>query len=179
MPPASDPDHERFVHQALADFERPLVAYATRLLGGDLDGARDVVQEAFLRLCRSDRSESAAGLRTWLFTVCRNLALDLRRKDGRMNPLDETRAALLESASPGPDQGLEERDELQRVLAALAALPEKQREVLRLKFQHGLSYAEIGRVTQQKTGTVGWLIHEGIRALRSRLEPDGLRGVEA
>lgn len=179
MPPAADPEHERFVHQALADFERPLVAFAARLLGGDLDAARDVVQETFLRLVRAQRGDVEGQFRTWLYTVCRNRALDLRRKDGRMDSLDETRAATLADAGPGPEQGLERRDELRAVLAALEALPDKQREVLRLKFQHGLSYAEIGRVTQQKTGTVGWLIHEGIRALRSRLEPDGIRGVEA
>lgn len=179
MPSATDPEHERFVQQALADFERPLVAFAVRLCGGDLDAARDVVQETFLRLVRAERRAVEGNLRTWLYTVCRNRALDLRRKDGRMDTLDETRAATIVDGNPGPAQGLERRDEWRAVLAALEALPEKQREVLRLKFQHGLSYEEIARVTEQKTGTVGWLIHEGIRALRSRLEPDGVRGVQA
>lgn len=179
MPPASDPEHERFIRQALGEFERPLLAYATRLLGGDLDAGRDVVQETFLRLCREGRGSLGAGLRAWLFTVCRNRALDLLRKEARMSTLDEESARSVPSTAPAPTERIEEQDALRRVLEVLATLPQKQREVLRLKFQHGLSYAEIARVTQQRTGTVGWLIHEGIRELRSRLEPEGLRGVEA
>lgn len=179
MPAAHDPEHERFVRQALADFERPLLAYAKRLLGGDLEAARDVVQETFLRLCREGRENLTDGLRAWLFTVCRNRILDVLRKEGRMKTMDDENARRLASTAPPPTERIEQQDSLRHVLEVLGTLPEKQREVLRLKFQHGLSYAEIARVTDQKSGTVGWLIHEGIRELRARLEPERLRGVEA
>ena len=175
----TSPDHERWIRSALERHERPLVAYASRLLGGDVEAARDVVQDVFLRLCRERRGDVEAGLRSWLFTVCRNRALDVLRKEGRMKSLDEGHAAERPSPSIAPAAAAEQRDQVRHVLEVLGTLPAGQREVLRLKFQHGLSYAEIGRVTQQKTGTVGWLIHEGMRELRSRLEPDGLRGVEA
>ncbi len=178
MHPTQDPEHEAWVRQALADFERPLLAYATRLLG-NVESGRDLVQETFLRLCRARRADLEQGLRGWLYTVCRNGALDLLRKERRMGSLDEEHAQEVPSRDAAHTAAIEQHDELQQILALLATLPSKQREVLRLKFQHGLSYAEIARVTQQKEGTVGWLIHEGIGALRARLEPDGIPGVRA
>ena len=54
----------------------------------------------------------------------------------------------------------------------MALLPDTQREVLELRFGPGLSYREISAVTEHSIGHVGWLIHHGIRALRSRLAGD-------
>jgi RNA polymerase sigma-70 factor (ECF subfamily) len=78
-----------------------------------------------------------------------------------------------------PGAALEQADNLARVRALLARLPHKQQEVLRLKFQHGLSYAEIGRVMQESVGNVGWLIHVGLKQLRAELAAEELKGVRA
>src|SRR5581483_5276894 len=72
----------------VARFEGPLVRYAARITG-DVERARDVVQETFLALHRerqNGEAESAANghLPAWLFTVCRRRALDVRRKEQRM-----------------------------------------------------------------------------------------------
>jgi RNA polymerase sigma-70 factor (ECF subfamily) len=154
------------VADALARYERPLLAYAARLTG-DAERARDVVQETFLRLCARGEPESAE----WLYTVCRNLALDVRRKERPMVTTSE--GAVLDRASgePGPDGEAERRDSVSRVLRVLAGLPENQREVLRLKFQHGLSYREIAGVTELSVSNVGFLIHRGLKSLRERLVP--------
>jgi len=64
-----------------------------------------------------------------------------------------------------------------RVLALLDQLPARQQEVLRLRFQGGLSYQEIQRVTGDSLGNVGYLIHVGIRSLRERLAGDALEEV--
>ena len=58
-------------------------------------------------------------------------------------------------------------------MQALARLPFPQQEALRLKFQSGMSYREIAEITGQPIGTVGWLIHFGLKALRERLAVDG------
>src|SRR5687767_2937037 len=87
------------IGDALSRYEGPLLRYARSLLG-DLERARDVVQDTFLRLCREDPARVDGHLAQWLFTVCRNRALDVQRKDGRLRPLDA--AALDAQPSPEP-----------------------------------------------------------------------------
>lgn len=88
-------------------------------------------------------------------------------------------AQRVEDGAPGPTERVEGQDRLRRVLEVLGALPGRQRDVPRLELQPGLSYAKIGRPTRQETGTVGRLIQGGIRERRARVEPEGLRGIEA
>ena len=64
-----------------------------------------------------------------------------------------------------------------KALSMLDGLPPRQQEVLRLRFQAGLTYKEIQRVTGHSLGNVGYLIHVGIRTLRERLAGDALEEV--
>ena len=77
------------------------------------------------------------------------------------------------NASPGsdtePSAAAERRDTLGRVLQMLDRLPDNQQEVIRLKFQGGLSYKEISTVTGHSVSNVGFLIHRGVKTLRERL----------
>lgn len=149
-------------------YEKPLVAYAARLLGS-LEEAREVVQETFLRLWRADRAELAGREAPWLFRVCRNRAIDGLRKERRMKPTEQARIAARPDAGPGPAEIVEESQRRERVLEQLETLPDNQREVLVLKFQQGLSYRQISRVTGLSQSNVGYLIHQGILALREQL----------
>ncbi len=79
-------------------FERPLVAYAARITG-DVESGRDVVQDAFLRLCHEGPGVRDH-LAQWLYTVCRNRALDIRRKEHRMTPLTEAATQQCEGREP-------------------------------------------------------------------------------
>lgn len=159
---------------ALARYEGPLLAYAARLTG-DAERARDVVQETFLRLCAHGAGDLEGRLGEWLYTVCRHLALDVRKKERPMATASGDGVLERASAEPGPDAAAERADSASRVLRALAALPESQREVLRLKFQHGLSYREIGGVTGHSVTNVGFLIHAGLKRLRERLADEGTK----
>ena len=76
---AMPPTREQFIEQAMVDFESPLIGYAATILN-DTDRARDVVQDTFIRLCQQDTAKVRDSLKSWLFTVCRNRALDLLRK---------------------------------------------------------------------------------------------------
>src|SRR4051794_38281693 len=157
-----------WIAAAVARYERPLISYTARLLDDDLDAARDVVQEAFLRLCRQDERKVSPHLAEWLFAVCRNRALDVRRKERRMRLLDETQADATPSADD-PSATAQTNGDATSILAMLEALPPNQAEVIRPKFQHGLSYEQISRVTKLSSGNVGYLIHTGIKTLRERL----------
>ena len=99
----------------------------------------------------------------WLFTVARNLAVDVLRKEGRMKRLEDVDPGS--QAANAPDT-VEQGEQASRALAALGRLPFPQQEALRLKFQEGLSYREIARVTGHSVGNVGFLIHAGLKTLR-------------
>ena len=62
-----------------------------------------------------------------------------------------------------------ERDEKSQVLRQLARLPVSQQEVVRLKFQEGMSYKEIAAVTSQSVSNVGYLLHAALKNLRGRM----------
>lgn len=160
-----------WIQDALERFEGPLLLYARRWLG-DTEAARDVVQETFLRLCRQPKHEVEPRLAEWLYTVCRNASLDVQRRERRMRPEGSAQAAAAPADTHGPEQAAERCEEEGRMVAALDRLPAKQQEVLRLKFQGGLSYREISRVTGESIGNVGYLIHVGLKSLRDRMSVD-------
>lgn len=159
-----------WIATVIEQFEGRLMRYAQRITG-DLERARDVVQETFVRLCREDRRQLDGHLAQWLFTVCRNQALDVRRKENRMHPLSETLAETCASREPAQETELEQQDAAARIYRLLADLPENQQEVVRLKFQGGLSYKEISAVTGLSVTYVGWLLHTALGRLREELNP--------
>jgi RNA polymerase sigma-70 factor (ECF subfamily) len=170
-------DDGRAWMQALLDRnEGPLLRYAARITGSD-ELAREVVQDTFCRLCAQPRAKVAGHEVEWLYTVCRNRALDVRRKEGRTMVRSTSDDALLDrqaSPAPAPTAVVERGETVSRVLALLDTLPENQREVVRLKFQGGLSYKEISRVTELSVSNVGYLLHTALKTLRARLSKPGL-----
>src|SRR3954452_19058606 len=109
-----EPSHRQWVLSALEENEGRLVRYAARLLKGDQEGAKDVVQHAFLRLCDESAEQVGDHVAKWLFTVCRNRALDLLRASGRLKSLEELERQGLNgraSGESGPAE-LAEQEEL-------------------------------------------------------------------
>ena len=145
--------------------EGGLVRYAIRFTG-NVETARDVVQDTFFRLCKADRLAIEAHVAAWLYRVCRNRALDIKRKGKPMRQASDAQLSSYESAEPSPAAMAQKRQTMSQVLGHLEQLPHKQQEVVRLKFQQGLSYREIARVTEQSVTNVGYLIHTAIRTLR-------------
>ena len=154
---------------AVDQFEGPLLRYTQRLTG-DLETARDVVPEAFLRLCREEPAKVDGHLAQWLYTVCRRRALDVLKKESRMK--NTTGAVVVDRPANDSAAEVAERHETTtQVLDLLDRLPANQQEVVRLKFQAGLSYREISTITGLSITNVGYLIHTAIASLRSVLVP--------
>lgn len=186
VPPATEPGtpHDRqpvdrqpvaesdWIAAVLRQYEAPLTLYAARITR-DVERARDVVQDAFLRLIREDRTAVEPHLAEWLYTVCRNRALDIRRKESRMTGLNDASTAFEPARDPGPDERLERDESAAQAMRHLTRLPDNQQEVIRLKFQHGLSYKEISGITQLSVSNVGFLIHTGMKALRRKMGAEG------
>ena len=156
-----------WVTAALERYGPALTRYAASLTA-DADAARDVVQDTFLRLCDMSPDDLGERLPAWLFTVCRNRALDLQRQARRMKPLSDEDLDQQPSPQPSPDAAAEQDDSLAVVRRLLSALPANQQEVVRLKFQAGLSYEEISRVTSLSVTNVGFLLHTALKTLRAR-----------
>jgi RNA polymerase sigma factor (sigma-70 family) len=158
-----------WIRSALAQHEGALTRYALHLTG-DIERARDVVQDTFLRLWSQKPSRVHDHLAQWLFTVCRNRALDVLRKDNRMSTTFEVELAAQPASGPGPSRVLEKKEELSRVLGILETLPANQQEVIRLKFQNDLTYREISQVTELSVSNVGFLLHTGLQTVRRKLD---------
>lgn len=166
--PAHNPEPE-WVLVALRTHEAALLRYAASLVGETR--AQDVVQDVFLRLCSQPARSVQDHLAAWLFTVCRNRASEIRRADRRLSTLStiEEKDEMLESPDSGPGAKLERAENLSRVGAAVAALPPKQREVLRLKIEAGLSYKDIAEVMNLTVSNVGFILHKAISHMREAL----------
>lgn len=161
------------IESALARFERPLIQYALGLVSGDLDQARDIVQDTFIKLTREIPPPEGDHLGPWLFTVCRNRAHDHHRKSRRIIYLEKTdMESFHETTDPAaaPSAVLESKEDANELVELLAKLPENQREVIRLKFQHDHSYRDIAEITGLSQGNVGFLLHTGLRKLREMMQ---------
>jgi RNA polymerase sigma-70 factor (ECF subfamily) len=159
---------EQIITLAIERFEKPLISYAKQITG-DLDSARDAVQEAFLRLSRQDLEKLEPRLAPWLYFVCRNCAMDYRRKNGRYQELLEEEDLPLEMC---PRQTLVDEEDKQQLAALVAGLTARQRELLKLKFEADLTYKEMAEVMKMSISNIGVQLHETIKTLRKLWNTD-------
>jgi len=162
---------EEMVKQAVIDYESQLTAYAVTILH-DYDRAKDVVQDTFIRLNKQEPEKMQAGLKSWLFTVCRNRSLDILRKEKRMNALEDDHLKILPAPESSPDVSADLDERHRQIQGYLHRLTDNQRNVIILKFQQGLSYKEISTKTGLSSGNVGFLLHAGLKRLRELLPRD-------
>src|SRR4051812_16990992 len=155
-----DTPKSRWIAESLELYQTPLIRYATWIVG-DLDSAREIVQETFFRMCKEQPAKISGHLAQWLFTVCRNLSLDARRRESRMTPLGDIEIAV------APD--FDEKHTVSQIFQVVETLPKNQREVIYLKFQCDLSYKEISEITKLSVTNIGFLIHTAVRAIRKEM----------
>lgn len=158
-----------WIASILEEFEQPLTRYAAHITG-DVERAREVVQDTFLKLCRQKPSQIRDHLAQWLYTVCRNRALDVLRKERRMTGISDAQLNLQTRSGPEAASLVEREEQVADILSILRTLPANQQEVIRLKFQGDLSYLEISRITNLSVSNVGFLIHTGIKTIRERAQ---------
>ena len=148
-------------------FEIPLLQYAQRITG-NREQARDVVQETFVKFQRNGALRREDEPATWLFTVCRNAALNMCRKERRMTYVDEEVIEARESEQPMPFDQIEQKEATGFLLRIVGTLPPRQQEVIQLKFQNDLSYLQIAEIMQTTANNVGVLLHTALKTLRER-----------
>jgi RNA polymerase sigma-70 factor (ECF subfamily) len=150
-----------------------LWGYCLRLTGHNRAHAEDLLQETLLRAWRSSRllDESRGSVRSWLFTVARNLAIDEWRTK-------RTRTEVVVAEPPEPTgAGRDHTDQLLLswvVADALARLSGDHRAVLLCCYYRGMSVADAARELDVPEGTVKSRTHYALRALRLALEEMGV-----
>ncbi len=167
-PTGNDENADNWVEAAVREHQAPLVRYAARLVG-DVERARDIVQDTFVRLLRQPPERINGHVVEWLYTVCRNRALDVSRKEGRVRSFAEGEIEDVRADTPRPGRELEAEETRECVLALIDRLPPNQQEVIRLKFQSGFSYKEISRITALSVSNVGFLIHTAVKRLQREM----------
>lgn len=164
MAPDDSNSRRERVLAALDAYEGRLLRYAQRLTDGDANLARDIVQHAFLQLCRQPPHELNGGLGSWLYAVCRNRAIDLKRRSFRLEPFSGD-----ERDAPGreldPADVLETRDAGELVHRAMETLPARQQEVVSL-WSEGFVYREISEITGATENYVRVMVHRAFQTLR-------------
>ena len=167
--------HERtgWIRDALARFEGRLLRYAIRLTG-NAESGRDAVQETFLKLCDQQPEQIDGHLEPWLFTVCRRRAIDVAQRENRMLTLTDSstpeQMALEPAVDVSPERALAQRETNTELARLLVQLSTNKQEVIRLKFQEGMSYRQISEVTGLTVGNVGYLLHTALAELREQME---------
>lgn len=147
-----------------------LLSYVYRMLR-DRAEAEDVVQEALLRLWRMapEWRSGEARVTTWLYRVATNLVTDRLRARHRHRGTALDDAPEPADGAPGAVAQLIEADRMAALEAALARLPERQRQAVILRHLEGLSNPEIATILEIGVEAVESLTARGKRALAAAL----------
>ena len=161
MPPA---DQTVWFAESVRPHEPALRAFLSRRFSS-LPDHDDLVQETYARLLRVSDPQRLGHVRAYLFTTARNLAIDHVRR-ARRTPVDPigyaTAFSLLELA-PGAADVLDHAQRYEAMLAALATLPERCREVMLLRYVDGFSAPEIAVHLGLAAATVRVHLMKGVR----------------
>jgi RNA polymerase sigma factor (sigma-70 family) len=160
-----------------SDFARVYDEHVWRVYGflayrmRNRDAAEDLTQATFERALRAwsrfDPRRASEG--TWLLAIARNLLIDHHRRDrsDRFDPIEERVLPTV----PGPEERLTTSPEL---IEALGQLPDRDREVLALRFGGDLTGPEIATITDLSLANVQQITSRSLRKLRTLMEEAGV-----
>ncbi|MBX6384413.1 MAG: RNA polymerase sigma factor [Microbispora sp.] len=152
------------------------VAHRTASLLGAGDEAEDVVQEAFVKAFRHlGGFRRGSSFRPWLLRIVANETHDLTRSRGRRSDLTVRLSGVREPYGPDDPEGAAvDADGKARLLAAVRALPEREREVVVCRYFLQLSEAETAEVLGVRLGTVKSRTFRALRRLREEVGDEHL-----
>ncbi|MBS1110580.1 MAG: polymerase, sigma-24 subunit, subfamily [Anaeromyxobacteraceae bacterium] len=164
--------------EALLDRHRPGVfRFLARFVGNEAR-AEDLTQDCWMRFIdAAPRWNPDGRFKVWLYAVARNLATDESRRAAhrahasldapvRGRPVSE----MVATGAPAPEDAARDAEIRPRLLQAIRALPEEQREVFLLREYEGVSFAEIALVTGSPIPTVKSRMRYALEALRRALQ---------
>ena len=153
--------------EALYERELPHVYNFFRYRVGEGPVAEDLTSATFEKAWRNRwryRSDLAS-FATWLFAIARNTAVDYFRRRPAEVPLDSVRDLAGEESTEG---SVEHRANVERLIHMLAELPERDRELLALKYGAEMTNRDIARLTSLSESNVGTILYRVVRSLRAK-----------
>jgi RNA polymerase sigma-70 factor, ECF subfamily len=181
LPESLAADLDGCFEDLVSQFQDRLFAFAYRITGNRED-AEEVAQDAFVRAYRALGSYPAArirslSLRAWLYQITLNVARNkVRRKRHRVVSIGEPDASgghlafeVADDPETRPDSVLEKRQRRRTLAGLVAALPERYRSTLVLRYVEGLRLEEVAQILKQPLGTVKSNAHRAIVALRESI----------
>jgi RNA polymerase sigma-70 factor (ECF subfamily) len=152
-------------------------------LTGSRDDAEELAQEVFLRVVRMiGRYRHDGRFEPWLFRIAANLVRDRARRGSRQPTRSEPACPQagrtdemlnrLPSDGPRPDEAVVNAEDVERLHAAIAALPRPECEVIMLRHFGGLSFKEIAEIMGTPLGTALARAHRGLARLRALMETE-------
>ena len=163
-------------------FHRRVFGLCRYLLGSETE-AEDAASEVFTRLPRAMNTyDTALPFPRWLMSVTSHYCVDLLRKrkvETRLFEPAEADAPELVSATPSPLQEVLTAESRNKVRRAVAALPERYRLPLTLRYYNEMSYDEIAATLELKRAHVATLIFRAKQELRRALSPPRLEASAA
>jgi RNA polymerase sigma-70 factor (ECF subfamily) len=153
-------------------YQREIYSLAYRLVL-DAEEAKDLTQQAFLQAFVHIKGfRQQAQFRTWLFRIAINQCYNyLKNKKKFGDPVDYEDFVLV-GEEDSPEEDLIAQDERQRLYAALTRLPAKQRAVITLKLEQGLSYEEISGVLGGTAGAARVNYCQALKTLKKYLQSE-------
>ena len=94
--------------------------------------------------------------------------MDILKKENRMKTVPDVGAGQA-GRDEDPSAAMQQQDSARQAATLMGQLPERQQEVIRLKIEGELSYREISKLTGLSVSNVGYLLHTGLKSIRSRL----------
>jgi RNA polymerase sigma-70 factor (ECF subfamily) len=163
-------DRDAFA-RLFAHFAPRVKSYLMRL-GAGAEAAEELAQETLLTVWRRAGSfdPSRAAASTWIFTIARNLRIDLSRRDGRAAPAEDP--STFNPGPAAPDEALSACQDEQRIAAAMAMLPREQAQVITLAFFADKPHSEIALDLGLPLGTVKSRLRLAMARLRGALGGD-------
>ena len=160
----------------VAEHETALLRYATRILDNPA-AAEDVVQNVFVKLFEhwKQGTHPSDKLKSWLYRVTHNEAVDFIRRESRLSILHMKQAEDPVNCSDGADCIENETDRRAMVLEHVRKLHPAEQQVLLLRLEEGLSYKEIAEVTGRTEGNVGGILHGAVVKIAERVKRDPKR----
>jgi RNA polymerase sigma-70 factor (ECF subfamily) len=153
-------------------YQKEIYGLACRLVM-DPEEAKDLAQQAFLQAfvhIRDFRQQSQ--FRTWLFRIAINQCYNFLKNRKKFGDPVDVQELPLASQEESPDDTLAADEERRRLYAALGRLPAKQRAVITLKLEQGLSYEEISGVLGGTAGAARVNYCQALKTLRKYLHSE-------
>lgn len=134
--------------------------------------AEDIVQETLIKVWNNRQSwRDIDSIESYAMTICRNLALDWIRKNGRQQTEEQVSLDMNHpDATPNPYEQAQQHDRMQFVRSIINSLPELQRSCLQLRDIEGMNYKEIAKVLGVSDSQVKISIYRARQTVKEKLQ---------